>query len=165
MKHAAICGCHLRWLKLHASELDCFKNLDLKDPDGNHMSVHTMKVLLHRAACFLSPGVCDALWQAQPNDAHEARPMQVAGGLANRQCSKTTGNLPCLPVFTDSQSHTVQLVYTSSGPSDTESVLKIFVNNKPQPVLTTFINIDECAVSSADHLLCARAPSPFCPNS
>jgi len=101
--------------------------------------------------------------QAQPNDAHERRPMQVAGGLADRQCSKTSGGLPCLPVFTDGQSHTVQLVYTSSGPSDNEAVLKIFVNANPQPVLTTFINIDECAVSSPDHLVCA-APPPTLPS-
>ena len=94
--------------------------------------------------------------QAQPNDAKEARPMQVAGGLADRQCSKSSGALPCLPSFTDSLSHTVQLVYTSSGPYDTQSFLKVFVDHNPQPVLTTFINIDECAVSSADHLLCAH---------
>lgn len=82
--------------------------------------------------------------------------MQVAGGLANRQCTKSSGSLPCLPVFTDALSHTVQLVYTSSGPYDTQSYLRVFVDNNPQPVLTTFINIDECAVSSADHLLCGR---------
>jgi hypothetical protein len=93
--------------------------------------------------------------QAQPNDAKEARPMQVAGGLADRQCTKSSGGLPCLPVWTDSLSHTVQLVYTSSGPYDTQPYLRIFVDNHPQPVLTTFINIDECAVSSADHLLYA----------
>jgi hypothetical protein len=99
--------------------------------------------------------------QAQPNDAKEARPMQVAGGLADRQCGKSSGGLPCLPSFTDSLSHTVQLVYTSSGPYDTQSFLKVFVDHNPQPVLTTFINIDECAVSSADHLLCAHFPSRF----
>lgn len=27
-----------------ASELDCFKNPELLDPDGNHISIHTMKV-------------------------------------------------------------------------------------------------------------------------
>jgi hypothetical protein len=28
---------------LFATELDCFKNPELLDPDGNHISVHTMK--------------------------------------------------------------------------------------------------------------------------
>ena len=82
--------------------------------------------------------------------------MQVAGGLADRQCSKSSAGLPCLPLFTDSQSHNVRILYTSSGPSDLEPYLKIFVDNNPQPVLTTFINIDDCAVSSADRLLCAQ---------
>jgi hypothetical protein len=92
--------------------------------------------------------------------------MQVAGGLANRQCTKSSGGLPCLPVFTDALSHTVQLVYTSSGPGDPQSYLRVFLDHNPQPVLTTFINIDDCAVSSADHLLCAShtlhaAPAVF----
>jgi hypothetical protein len=82
----------------------------------------------------------------------------VAGGLADRQCSKTSGSLPCLPVFTDSVSHTVNMLYSSSGPSDTQSYLKIFVDHNPQPVLTTFINIDDCAVSSADRLLFVTPP-------
>ena len=127
-----------------------------------------MKVLHAHLACTLLQNLRLA-WQAQPNDAKEARPMQVAGGLANRQCSKSSGGLPCLPVWTDALTHTVQLVYTSSGPYDTQSYLRVFVDKNPQPVLTTFINIDECAVSSADHLLCvsshrARATShaPLC---
>jgi hypothetical protein len=84
----------------------------------------------------------------------------VAGGLADRQCSKSSGSLPCLPVFTDSVSHTVNMVYSSSGPSDAQSYLKIFVDHNPQPVLTTFINIDDCAVSSADRLLFVSSSPP-----
>ena len=30
-------------LMAFATELDCFKNPELLDPDGNHISIHTMK--------------------------------------------------------------------------------------------------------------------------
>ena len=90
--------------------------------------------------------------KGDPNDNHisvQSRGREPNNANSDFSLGLTTQTVPGLPLFVDGQPHTTTVVYTPSA-ADTPGNMRIFLDNKPTPVLNVAVNLDDPQILDAD---------------